>query len=280
MGIKARMGTSRIKSEPAATDRAGLARRIWGRYQALTRDVRRSFIAEWAVTIIVMLFLFTNVVQGYVIPSASMEGSLLTGDHVFVDKLTYAPQGATSSRLLPYRDVRRGDIIVFRDPVDLNKDLVKRAIGIPGDRIRLVNKQLILNGHAVHEPYVQHITSYIDPYRDNFPAVPPNDPQVVQPARAMLAENVVDGELVVPPEYIFAMGDNRDDSLDSRYWGFVPRRNIEGTPLLIYWSFDAPTADLINGNIGVDHIMDVATHFFTKTRWSRTFKLIHGYPLN
>jgi signal peptidase I len=253
-------------------------RGIWKSYRALTRDVRRSFIAEWTVTIIVMLFLFTNVVQGYVIPSGSMESSLLTGDHVFVDKLTFAPPGAISSRLLPYRDVRRGDIIVLRDPVDLNKDLVKRAIGIPGDHIRLVDKQLILNGHAAKEPYVQHISPYIDQYRDNFPAAPPG-PDVMQPALAMLTGNVVNGELVVPPGYVFAMGDNRDDSLDSRYWGFVPRQNIEGTPLLIYWSFDAPTADLMNGNIGANHIIDVATHFFTKTRWSRTLKLVHGYPL-
>ena len=251
---------------------------IWKRYQALTRGVRRGFIAEWTVTIIVMLFLFTSVVQGYVIPSASMEGSLLTGDHVFVDKLVYAPPGAISSRLLPYRDVRRGDIIVLRDPVDIDKDLVKRAIGIPGDHIRLVNKQLILNGHAVNEPYVQHITPYIDPYRDNFPTAPP-ELGVMPPAIAMLSDHVVNGELIVPPGSIFAMGDNRDNSLDSRYWGFVPRQNIEGTPLVVYWSFDAPTADLMKGNIGVDHMVDVVTHFFTKTRWSRTLKMIHGYPL-
>ncbi len=253
-------------------------RGIRGRYRALTGDVRRGFIAEWTVTIIVMLFLFTNVVQGYAIPSGSMEGTLLTGDHVFVDKMVYAPSDPVSSRLLPYRDVRRGDIIVFRDPVDLNKDLVKRAIGIPGDRIRLVNKQLILNGHAANEPYVQHIFPYIDPYRDNFPDAPP-DRSVMPPAVVMLTDNVVNGELVVPSGCIFAMGDNRDDSLDSRYWGFVPRQNIEGTPLVIYWSFDAPTADLMNGNIGVDHMVDVVTHFFTKTRWSRTLHPIHGYPL-
>ena len=270
--------TKRKTGQAVTADTSQKPRGIWNRCRALTRDIRRGFIAEWTVTIIVMLFLFTNVVQGYVIPSASMEGSLLTGDHVFVDKLTFAPQGAVSGRLLPYRDVRRGDIIVFRDPVDINKDLVKRAIGIPGDHIRLVNKQLILNGHAVNEPYVQHITPYIDQYRDNFPAAPP-ELGVLQPAIAMLTGNVVNGELIVPPGCIFAMGDNRDDSLDSRYWGFVPRRNIEGTPLVIYWSFDAPTADLMNGNIGVDHMMDVVTHFLTKTRWSRTLKLVRGYPL-
>ena len=89
----------------------------------------------------------------------------------------------------------------------------------------------------------------------------------------------VNGELVVPSGYIFAMGDNRDDSSDSRYWGFVPRENIVGTPLIIYWSFEAPTEDLTNPNIGIDHIVDIVAHFFTKTRWSREFKLIRGYPL-
>jgi signal peptidase I len=275
---KAKAGAAKRNHQPVPADTSLEPRGFWARHRALTGTVRRSFIAEWTVTIIVMLFMFTSVMQGFVIPSASMEGTLLTGDHVFVDKMVYAPHDALASRLLPYRDVRRGDIIVLRDPVDLSKDLVKRAIGIPGDRIRLVNKQLILNGHAANEPYVQHITPYIDSYRDNFPAAPP-DPSVMPPALAMLRDHVSNGELLVPPGSIFAMGDNRDDSLDSRYWGLVPRQNIEGTPLIIYWSFDAPTADLMNGNIGADHIVDVVTHFFSKTRWSRSLKLLHGYPL-
>ena len=195
-----------------------------------------------------------------------------------VDKLVYAPDGGLSKYVMPYRQVRRGDIIVFRYPMDIKEDYVKRAIGLPGDHIRLVNKQLILNGHAVNEPYVQHVYPSALPYRDNFPNAAP-ELGVMAPAIEMLEKNVVNGELVVPPGCIFAMGDNRDDSADSRYWGFVPRENIEGTPLIIYWSFEAPTADLTNGNIGFDHIMDVITHFFTKTRWSRTFKLIRGYPL-
>jgi signal peptidase I len=248
------------------------------RYHELTRDVHRGFIAEWTVTIVLLLFATTTLVQAFVIPSASMENSLLIGDHVLVDKLLYAPSGKMSSHLLPYRDVKRGDVIVFRYPLQIKEDYVKRAIGVPGDHVRLVNKQLYLNGHMVNEPYVKHTTSYLDSYRDNFPAAEPNSP-LPPSARDMLENHVVNGELVVPPGFIFAMGDNRDDSADSRYWGFVPRENIEGTPLVIYWSFEAPTADLTNGNIGIDHIFDVITHFFTKTRWSRTFKLIHGYPL-
>ena len=244
---------------------------------ATLRDVRRGFVAEWAVTLILLLFGWSTLLQAYVIPSGSMQNSLLIGDHLLVDRLVYAPPGSVSGHLLPYRDVRRGDIIVFTSPVE-PLTLVKRAIGVPGDHIRLVNKQLMLNGHLVTEPYVIHRTPYMNPYRDNFPlnateeTLPPS-------AQDMLRNHVESGEVVVPPGYVFAMGDNRDDSLDSRYWGFVPRENIVGTPVIIYWSFEAPTADLTNPNIGVDHIVDVVTHFFTKTRWSRTFKLVRGYPL-
>ena len=249
----------------------------WSRYKEFTREVHRGFIAEWAVTIVLLLFATTTLVQAFVIPSASMEESLLIGDHVLVDKLTYAPEGNFSKHILPYRDVKRGDIIVFRYPRDISQDYVKRAIGLPGDHIRLQNKQLILNGHPVNEPYVIHRTPYVDSYRDNFPAAP--DAALPPSALDLLQNHVVNGEVVVPPNSVFAMGDNRDDSLDSRYWGFVPRENIVGTPLIIYWSFEAPTQDLTNPNIGLDHIVDVVTHFFTKTRWKRTFKLIHGYPL-
>jgi len=252
--------------------------RLYGRYSEVTRNVHRGFIAEWTVTIVLLLFGTTTLVQAFVIPSASMEDSLLIGDHVLVDKLTYSPGGAVSRHLLPYREVRRGDIIVFRYPLNISQDYVKRAIGVPGDHIRFENQELILNGHKVKEPYTLHSAPYPDQYRDNFPAAPPNMP--LRPRAAeMLAEHVVNGELVVPEGFVYAMGDNRDDSDDSRYWGLVPRENIVGTPLIIYWSYDAPTADLSNGNIGFDHILDVVTHFFTKTRWTRTFKLLHGYPL-
>ena len=123
-------------------------RGVYRRYVELTKDVRRGFIAEWTVTIVLLLFGTTTLVQAFVIPSASMEDTLLIGDHVLVDKLVYSPQGRISGYLLPYREVRRGDIIVFRYPLNIKEDYVKRAIGVPGDHIRLVDKQLILNGHA------------------------------------------------------------------------------------------------------------------------------------
>jgi signal peptidase I len=250
---------------------------LWNRYKEMSREVNRGFIGEWTVTIILLLFATTSLVQAFVIPSASMVGTLLIGDHVLVDKLTYAPAGTASRFLLPYRDVRRGDIIVFRYPLNIKEDYVKRAIGLPGDHIKLVSKQLWLNGHPVVEPYAVHNSTYEESYRDNFPAAPSS--QLRPQAQEMLENHVVNGELVVPPGFIFAMGDNRDDSDDSRFWGFVPRENIVGTPVVIYWSYDATTSELTNGNIGIDHIFDVVTHFFTKTRWSRTFRLTRGYAL-
>jgi signal peptidase I len=238
---------------------------------------QRGFIAEWTVTIILLLFGTTSLVQAFVIPTGSMEDTLLIGDHLLVDKLAFAPGGPISKYVLPYCEVKRGDIIVFRYPVDIRQTFVKRAIGVPGDHIRLIKKKLILNGHAVDEPYVYNKDDFIDGYRDNFPGDP--NVHVADSAIDMLTAHVQNGEVVVPPGYVFAMGDNRDHSLDSRYWGFVPRENIIGKPLIIYWSYDAPTDALSDPSISLDHIIDLVTHFPTKTRWPRTFRLIHGYPL-
>ena len=240
--------------------------------------LQRGFIAEWTVTIILLLFGTTSLVQAFVIPTGSMEDTLLIGDHLLVDKLAFAPSGPVSKHVLPYRDPHRGDIIVFRYPVDIRQTFVKRAIGVPGDRIRLVDKKLILNGRRVDEPYVYHKTEYTDSYRDNFPSDP--NVHVAESAIDMLTNHVKNGEVVVPPGCVFAMGDNRDSSLDSRYWGFVPRENIIGKPLIIYWSYDAPTDALSDPSISVEHLIDLVTHFPTKTRWKRTFRLVHGYPVN
>jgi signal peptidase I len=238
---------------------------------------QRGFLAEWAVTVVLLLFGTTTLVQAFVIPTGSMEDTLLIGDHLLVDKLAYAPPGSVSGHVLPYTEVKRGDIIVFRYPVDIQQTFVKRCIGVPGDRIKLVHKQLILNGHAAVEPYVYHKTEYLDSYRDDFPSEP--NIHVSQRAEDMLRNHVVDGEVVVPPGHYFAMGDNRDSSLDSRYWGFVPRENIVGKPLIIYWSYDAPTDALANPAMSIEHLVDLVEHFPSKTRWRRTLNLIHGYPL-
>ncbi len=213
---------------------------------------RRNTISEWAVTALLLLFGTTSIVQAFVIPTGSMEDNLLVGDHLLVDKLAYAPAGRFAKYLLPYAEVKRGDIIVFRYPPGIKLTYVKRVMGVPGDRLRMENKQLFLNGRALEEPYTVHKTGDSDPTRDTF------------------------SELTVPTGNYFALGDNRDNSADSRVWGFVPRENIIGKPWLIYWSYDAPAASY--EGIRIDHVFDLAQNFFTKTRWDRTFKLIQGYP--
>jgi len=257
-----------IITEPVAAAEPEAPRRVI--YQ-------RGFLAEWAVTVVLLLFGTTTLVQAFVIPTGSMEDTLMIGDHLLVDKLAYAPPGLVSGHILPYTEVKRGDIIVFRYPVDIQQTFVKRCIGVPGDHIKLVHKQLVLNGHLANEPYVYHKTEYLDTYRDDFPSQP--NIHVSPRAEDMLSKHVAGGEVVVPPGQYFAMGDNRDSSLDSRYWGFVPRENIVGKPLLIYWSYDAPTDALANPAMSIEHLVDLVEHFPSKTRWRRTLGLIHGYPL-
>ncbi len=238
----------------------------------------RGTIAEWAITILLLLFGTTTLVQAFVIPTGSMEDTLLIGDHLLVDKLAYAPGGSFSKYILPYEEPRDGDIIVFRYPVDITQTFVKRVVGVAGDRIKIINQQVYRNGVKLNEPYVVHKNPYPDSFRDNFPSSEPNL-MLLPPAQEMLAHNVVNGEVVVPPNSFFAMGDNRDNSLDSRYWGFVPRGNIIGKPLIIYWSYDASTESLAGSSVDTlfHHFIDLGEHFFTKTRWNRTFRLIHGY---
>lgn len=236
-------------------------------------------IAEWAFTLLLLVFGTGTLAQPFVIPTASMEDTLMTGDHLIVDKLAFAPGGSLSRHLLPYEPIQRGDIIVFRYPLDIKQDYIKRVIGLPGDRIHIAGKQVYINGIKVDEPYKFHKTAYFDSYRDNFPQAP--RPQLRHEAIEMLENHVVNGEVVVPAGKYFAMGDNRDYSDDSRYWGFVPRENITGKPLIVYWSYDAPTAHLADRNVvNIDHLKDLALNFFTKTLWSRTLMLVRGYPLH
>ncbi|MFL6352459.1 MAG: signal peptidase I [Bryobacteraceae bacterium] len=241
----------------------------------------RNGIAEWTVTILLLLFGTTTLVQAFVIPTGSMEDTLLIGDHLLVDKLAYASEGTISKYLLPYEEPKHGDIIVFRYPGDISQTFVKRVIGVPGDRLKMINRIIYRNGVQLNEPYVYHKFPY-DPYRDNFPGELSQFGERLQDQlqRDMLEHHVVNGEVVVPPNSYFAMGDNRDNSLDSRYWGFVPRENIIGKPLLIYWSYEATTEDLAGSSVGslVTHFIDLGEHFFTRTRWKRTLRIIRGYP--
>jgi signal peptidase I len=245
---------------------------------AVQPEPPRGTIAEWAITILLLLFGTTTLVQAFVIPTGSMEDTLLIGDHLLVDKLAYAPSGSFSKYILPYENPRDGDIIVFRYPVDISQTFVKRVVGVPGDHIKIIDQQVYRNGKKLTEPYVVHKAPYPDSFRDNFPNSEANF-SLMDRGREMLSTNVVGGEVVVPQDSFFAMGDNRDNSLDSRYWGFVPRGNIIGKPLIIYWSYNASTESLASSSVNnlASHFLDLAEHFFTKTRWDRTFRLIHGY---
>lgn len=240
---------------------------------------QRNFFAEWAVTILMLLFGTTTLLQAFVVPTGSMENTVLIGDHLIVDKLAYAPPGSIAKYLLPYTEVKRGDIIVFRYPLEIRANYVKRAVGIPGDRIKLVDKVLYVNGKRMEEPYKLVVPEQTSNYLNNFPQLPPDIP-IYPRGREMLEQNVINGELVVPAGHYFAMGDNRDNSADSRFWGFVPRENIVGKPTIIFWSYDAPTAHLADGNLNPDHLLDLATNFFAKTRWKRTLMIMRGHPLN
>ncbi len=243
---------------------------------------KRNAIAEWVLTILLLLFGTTTLAQAFVIPTGSMQDTLLVGDHLLVDKLSYAPAGPISRHLLPYQEPKHGDIIVFRYPPDVSQTLVKRLIGLSGDRLRIANGVLYRNGIRLNEPYVYHKYAY-DSTTDNFPTPccrPVKEELARKAQRKMLEQNVFGGEVIVPANMYFAMGDNRDNSSDSRFWGFVPRPNIEGKPFLIYWSYRASTEELIaeSPSSMLLHLIDVGQHFFTRTRWERTFKVVRGFP--
>lgn len=228
-------------------------------------------------TVVIAIFVITFIVQAFQIPSESMENTLLVGDYLLVNKLRYGG-GSILDRIMPYRNVKRGDIVVFHYPVNPSQHFVKRVVGVPGDRIRLSNRVLYVNGVAMQEPYVRHSSQFHDTYRDEFPYLKVPVPEVTSKWWLQMHKLVEDGQLIVPEGYYFALGDNRDESLDSRYWGFVPRENIIGSPLLIYWSVrnlqdDMPAAATPGDKLY--HFAYAVTHLFQITRWNRTFRLIH-----
>ena len=229
--------------------------------------------------IAVALFVFAFIFQNFAIPSASMASTLLVGDHVIVDRAALAP--ATSWAPLHYRQVRRDDVIVFYKPVlEDNGEripLVKRVVGLPGDRIHLRGGVVYVNGVAQIEPFAAKPTAAdYNPYVDEFPSLPPSDADgATAEWSVVMPQYLHNGELVVPPDSYFAMGDNRQHSLDSRFWGFVPRANIIGRLLLVYWSIE--TAELpdnasLSERAAAD--CDEFLHFFARTRWSRTFHIV------
>ena len=237
-------------------------------------------IAGIASVLVSGLFIITFVVQAFEIPSSSMEDTLLIGDHVFVDRLIPASKAPYLGPLMPYSKLHHGDIVVFLSPSSNDPGLyvVKRVMGTPGDHIHLKEGEVYRNGEKLNEPYVKHTRGGLDLYRDYFPAYSPDGvANITAEWPAVLRANIKDGELVVPPNCYFVMGDNRDDSMDSRYWGFVPQENVIGRPLFTYWSFDTPAGQYQKTSMGerVQFVLHVIIHFFDKTRWSRMFHLVH-----
>jgi signal peptidase I len=226
-------------------------------------------------TVVIAVFVITFIVQAFQIPSPSMENTLLVGDYLLVNKLCYGG-GGIGDFLMPYRRVRRGDIVVFHYPVNPAQHFVKRVIGLPGDRVRLINKQVFVNGVPLKEPYVRYSRPADDIFRDNFPrmdVLPGPTPEWWVQLRKL----VEDGQLIVPEGHYFVMGDNRDNSSDSRYWGFVPQGNIIGRPLLIYWSVQEGDGEVESPNSlagRVAHFAYAVTHVFQITRWNRTLRLV------
>jgi signal peptidase I len=220
-----------------------------------------SSAREWYESLLVaavfVFFVRTFVVQTYQVPTGSMEKTILVGDHLLVNKFAFGPRLPGMARWLPYRDVHRGDIIVFKKPGDdVRPDdvLVKRAVGTPDDTLVVRDKTLLVNGTSADGPHVQHIDSETDPHgpRDFF------------------------GPYLVPKDHYFGMGDNRDNSLDSRFWGPIPRANIFGRPFLLYWSYEAePNSHIWRGPVAkIRQLGSVAIHFFSRTRWDRMFRLV------
>jgi signal peptidase I len=225
------------------------------------KSTLREYFESIVIAVILALFVRTWVVQAFKIPTGSMENNLLIGDHLLVNKFVFgpAPTGVEQA-VLPVRDIRRGDIVVFKYPDQPERDFIKRVIGLPGETIELRNKRVFVNGNPLDEPYVH----FLDPS---------------QGSSEVTSFDVREryGPVTVPSEQYFVMGDNRDNSQDSRYWGFLPRHYIKGKALMIYWSYEAGSEDYADEGLGgtVKRTFSVVTNFFTRTRWDRLFHQIH-----
>ena len=226
-------------------------------------------------TVVIALFVLTFILQPFFIPSESMEHTLLVGDFLLFNKQVFAPSGAAGRWILPYRPVRRGDIVVFRHsnpPL-----LVKRVIGVPGDRIRMRNGQVLVNDVPLREPYASFEPAPPDSFRDNFPSRSYTDPDIDPEWWRQMQRLIRHGELVVPPGDYFVLGDNRNHSMDSRFWGFVPRRAIVAGPVMIYFSLRRPSStDVQQGtNDRLGHGSEFTARLAEFARWNRIFRVVH-----
>ena len=228
---------------------------------------------QWlSSTIVIALFVITFLAQAFQIPSESMENTLLIGDYLLVDKAHYGTAGDWNW-LIPYSEVKRGDVIVFRYPVNPTQHFVKRVIAVPGDHLRLFSGRVFVNDKAIDDSrYAIHKNHDFDSYRDNFPDGNFIGGDVNSRWWVEMHNDIREGELVVPTNSYFVMGDNRDQSLDSRYWGFVPRANIIGRPLLIYWSVERPDEPEADGKL--ERLLYAIVHLPADARWDRAFHLV------
>lgn len=236
-------------------------------------------LASLLQTIVVALFLLTFLLQPYFIPSESMERTLLVGDFLLVNKQVYAPSGPFSRWIMPYRDVRRGDIVVFHHSQP--PFLIKRVVGLPGDRLRIQDGRVTVNGILLNEPYAAFEPAPRNPFRDDFPPSIYTDPEV-DPAWWLQMQSLThDGQLTVPKDEYFVLGDNRNHSVDSRFWGFVARRQIVARPLVIYFSLARPSSTDIQGNASqaaddrLGHDRRLSARLFGFARWGRIFHVVH-----
>jgi signal peptidase I len=245
-----------------------------------TRDTFESLV----VTVILAIFGTTFVLQAFKIPTGSMENTLLIGDHLLVNKFIFAPQGGRIAHIFPYRDLRRGDVLVFKfSRTDTQQEpgehFVKRVIGVPGDRIRVFHRQVFVDGKLQSQPFVRYDPDDADVLHpeDDFPRPDGEDLSGSSPSGAAeFAASTKNGELIVPPGKYFVMGDNREQSWDSRFWGFVSRGDIVGRPVVIYWSFETARDEYTHNALSdrISQVVDLVIHFPTKTRWRRTLKLV------
>ena len=231
------------------------------------------------IVLIGVLCIRTFVAEATVIPTGSMESTILIGDHVFLNKLLYGPRVPyTSLRLPPLRQIHRLDIVAFRYPRNPSVMFVKRVIGLGGDVVKIQDKKVYVNGRALFEPYAQFQYYNTLPLRDEFPPTPTLLETLpaawgLDAAWSREMPNFIHNDgLHIPPGYLFVMGDNRDNSLDSRFWGFVPLENVVGEPLFVYWSYDAPTKDWTADDLTARLKFDasIVWNFLKHTRWSRT----------
>jgi signal peptidase I len=231
---------------------------------------------QWlAGVLIIAMFVMTFIVQAFEIPSESMEQTLLIGDYLLVNKTSFA-HGGHWNFTLPYAGPDRGDIIIFRYPIRPSQHFVKRVVALPGDRIRMLNKQVFVNGQPLHENYTMFKSRGIDPYRDDFPNTDYFSENVERRWWIQMKSLIHNGELLVPPGQYFVLGDNRDESLDSRYWGFVPAENIVGRPLLIYWSVnrDGSSGDPDPQDAKLVRLAGFIRRHWGQLRWQRMLVLV------